>query len=171
MNNLILETALITMQLQQLLMEFAHELDLNDGLKMGEFYTKDGTFILRDSVYRGRSAIIKFYKDYAARVIAEEKDGVRTQRHSFVNIRASVEDSNHAALYFISLNYSAGGRPPVPNLTGPRTLIDCHMKCRRGTAGRWRIAEFSNKRIFVNDVEIPGQCGGRAGQRCDGPQR
>jgi hypothetical protein len=162
MTNLIVETALTAMQLQQLLMEFAHELDFNSGLKVGELYTEDGTFILRDSVYRGRRAIIKFYKDYAARVIAEEKDGVRTQRHSFVNIRASVEDSNHATLHFISLNYSAGGKVPVPNLTGPRTLIDCYMKCRRGTDGRWRIAEFSNKRIFFNDVEIPGQCGARA---------
>ena len=150
MTNLIPETALIVMQLQQLLMEFAHELDFNSGLNMGEFYTEDGTFILRDCVYRGRGAIIKFYKDNAARVIAEEKDGVRTERHSFVNIRASVEDSNHATLHFISLNYSAGGRPPVPSLTGPRSVIDCQMKCRRGTDGRWCIAEFSNKRIFVN---------------------
>src|SRR5882672_4821131 len=119
MNNLTPDAALIAMQLQQLLMEFAHEVDLNSGKNIGAFYTEDGAFLLGDFAYRGRAAIIKFYTDRAARVLVEEKDGVRTGRHTFINVRASVADSNNATLNFISAHYSGGGKPPVPNLKGP----------------------------------------------------
>jgi len=149
MNNLTADTALISLQLQQLLMEFAHEVDLNSGQNIGDFYTEDGAFLLGDFVYRGRETIVQFYKERAARVKAEEKDGVRTIRHTFVNMRAAIEENNRATLYFVSVYYSGGGKPPVPNLTGPTTVADCHIICRRDREGRWRIAEFKGTPIFL----------------------
>jgi hypothetical protein len=149
MNNLSPETALIGLQLQQLLMEFAHEVDINSGQNIGAFYTEDGCFLVGDFTYRGREAVKGFYRDRAARVLREEKDGARTGRHTFVNMRAEVKDADNAILYSISVHYSAGGKPPIPNLTGPTTIADCRMICRREADGYWRIVEFHGKPIFL----------------------
>jgi SnoaL-like domain len=149
MANLTPENAFISAQLQQLLMEFAHEVDHNGGRNIGAFYTEDGAFLLGDFAYRGRDTIIKFYKDRAAKVIAEEKDGARTGRHTFINMRVSVADNDNATLNFISAHYSAGGKPPIPNLKGPTTVADCHIVCRREADGNWRIVEFKGTPIFL----------------------
>jgi ketosteroid isomerase-like protein len=149
MNNLSSDAALVTLQLQQLLMEFAHEVDLNNGQGIGNFYTEDGSFLVGDFTYRGREAVKGFYRDRLERVKKEEKDGARTGRHTFVNMRSDVKDKDNAILYSISVHYSGGGKPPVPNLTGPTTIADVRMICRREGDGRWRIVEFHGKPIFL----------------------
>jgi hypothetical protein len=149
MNDLSSDTALIFLQLQQLLMEFAHEVDLNSGQNIGAFYTEDGSFLVGDFAYRGREAVKGFYRDRAERVKKEEKDGTRTGRHTFVNLRADVKDANNATLYCISVHYSAGGKPPIPNLKGPTTIADVTMICRRETDGKWRIVQFDGRPIFL----------------------
>jgi hypothetical protein len=149
MENFTLEAAVIALQLQQMLMELGYELDLNSGRKIGDFYTEDGAFLCSSCAYRGRDSIVEFHRDHLMRVRGTHKDGVRTTRHTFTNLRFDIQDNNHWSVYFISAYYAGEGTPPVPKLAGPTTVSDCRMFCRREADGKWRIAEFGVTPIFL----------------------
>ena len=151
METFTLETAVIALQLQQMLMEFGHELDLNGAQKIGDFYTENGAFLRTSGAYTGRDSIAKFHRDHAMRVRGTHKDGVRTARHTFTNLRFDIQDNNHWSLYFISIYYAREGKPPVPKLAGPTTVSDCRMFCRREADGKWRIVEFGVTPIFLGN--------------------
>ncbi len=148
MDSLTSDAALISVQLQQLLMEFAHELDINKGHDIGQFYAEDGAFLVGNHAYRGRDQIQSFYRDRPTRTDAEQA-GVRTGRHLYVNQRVAVQDDGHATLYFMCVHYAAAGTPPIPGLTGPAVVADCRMTFRRDAARNWRIVEFSSAPIFL----------------------
>jgi hypothetical protein len=143
------ETAAIALQLQQMLMEFTYELDVNGGKKITDHYTAEGAFLLGPYTMKGRAAIRKFYDDRDERVAKTQKDGTRTARHTFTNLRFDIRNSKDATIYFISIYYAGGGKPPVPNLGGPTTVADCSMECRREADGKWRVAEFKATPIFL----------------------
>ena len=58
-------SALIAIELQQLIAEFAHEVDFNSGRNITDFYTEDGTFAVGDYTHQGHAAIRGF--EYGAR--------------------------------------------------------------------------------------------------------
>jgi hypothetical protein len=151
MDNFTAETAVIALQLQQMLMEFTYELDVNVGKNVTAHYTEDGVFVLGPNTIKGRAEIRKFYDARDVRVARESKDGVRTARHTFTNLRYDIKDNTNATLYFISIFYAGEGNPPVPGLGGPSTVADCRMLCRREADGIWRVAEFAATPVFMGN--------------------
>ena len=145
------ETAVSALELHQLIAEFGHELDANGGLNITAFYSEDCNFLVGGNSFRGHAAVKKFYADRAERVRTQQKDGVRTQRHTITNLRISFQDKNHATLNFVIVNYSAAGKAPVFDLTCPTIVADCRMECRREADGQWRIAEFASEPVFVGN--------------------
>ena len=143
------ETAIAAIELQQMVIDFLHEIDVNEGRDITDFYAEDGTFLLGDYTYRGHAAIGNFYKDRAERVRSQLKDGARTSRHSFTNLRISIEDGNRADLRFCNVQFSGEGKAPVRDFDGPTMVVDCRMACRCDTDGQWRIAEFQGSPTFV----------------------
>src|SRR3546814_6297171 len=84
------ETALVAVELQQIVAEFANDLDFNDGLNIYDFYTADGEFAVGDFAYKGHDAIRKFYTDRKERMLPQLKDGIRVAAHTFLNVRVAV---------------------------------------------------------------------------------
>lgn len=149
------DAAIIAMQLQQLLMQFAHELDTNDGREIAHFYADDGRYLVGNCVYEGQDEITKFYNDRAIRVAREEPEGVRTGRHTYVNPHVSVGEDDNATIYFICVYFSAGGKAPILDCTGPTVIADCAMDFRRDSAGNWKIKEFRSMPVFLgNDTFV-----------------
>jgi hypothetical protein len=142
------EEAIIALELQQLIAEFGAELDFNDGHNVTDFYTEDGVFVAGGTRFEGHAAIAQFYADRNERVRTQQKDGVRTGRHTFVNIRTYVEGPDKARVLYTTVHYSGEGKPPLP-LTGPSIVSDCRVDCVRGEDGRWRMKEFVPEPIFV----------------------
>jgi hypothetical protein len=149
--DLTVETAAIALQLQQMLLEYSYELDVNKGKDVTAYFTKEGEFVLGPYTYKGHAAIRKFYDERDARVLDTHKDGVRTARHTFTNLRFAIEDNTRATLYFVSIYYVGEGNPPVPNLTGPATVSDGMMLCEREADGKWRIAKITITPVFLGD--------------------
>ena len=89
------ESAVAAMELHQLIAEWANELDANGGLTMPRLCTEDCVILVGGVTYRGHTAVQKFYSDRGERVRTQQKDGVRTQRHTVTNLRVAF--SGHAA--------------------------------------------------------------------------
>jgi hypothetical protein len=145
------ETAIIALELQQILAEFAHDLDFNNCLGIADFYAEDGAFAVGDFTHKGRAAIRKFYEDRNVRVRAQHKDGVRVAAHTFLNVRVVVHDTTNATLHFTNVNYAGEGHAPVRGTISPAMITACQMVFRREADDHWRITSFSGKPLFVGD--------------------
>ncbi len=145
------EKAISAIELQQLIADWGYELDMNGGLNISGLCTEDCNYLVGGVSYRGHAAVNKFYADRGERVRAQQKDGIRTQRHTITNLRVSFEDKNRATGNFILVNYSAEGKAPVFNLVGPTILADCRMEFRRETDGEWLIALFDSAPTFIGN--------------------
>lgn len=145
------ETAVIAIELQQIVSQFAHEIDTHGGLNIATFYAADGEFSVGDYTHKGHAAINKFYSDRAQRIPASHKDGIRVSAHTFVNLRVQVEDRNNATVFFTNVNYAGEGQPPVLGVINPAMVTDCRMVFRREADDNWRIVLFAGKPKFVGN--------------------
>ncbi len=145
------QTAVSIVEVQQLVTEWARELDANGGLTVARLLAEDCNYLVGGRPYRGPAAVTKFYTDRGERVRLQQKDGVRTQRHTVSNFLVTFDDASHAKVAFMIINYSAAGKPPILNLVGPTIVADCRMECRREADGQWRIALFDSTPVFVGN--------------------
>jgi ketosteroid isomerase-like protein len=145
------DTAVIAVELQQMISEFAHEIDTNDGRGITDFYIEDGVFAVGDFTRTGHAEIRKFYADGAERARARSKDGVRVRRHTYVNHRVEVQDKDNATIHFINVHYAGEGKPPLMGAISPAMVTECRMVCRRCEDGLWRIVVFDGMPMFVGD--------------------
>lgn len=145
------DSTLDVLEIQQLILDWAHDLDINGGFKVSELCTVDCSYSVGGRYQKGRSEILKFYTDRADRIRTQQKDGVRTQRHSITNIRIALKDKDHATVRFLVVNYSAEGKPPAMDLKGPTIVADSHMECRRDADGEWRIGLFDSEPVFIGN--------------------
>jgi hypothetical protein len=137
-------------ELQQFLAEFWDELD-RGGLEITRFYFSDGVFVAGEKKFEGHESIRSFYVDRAERVRTQQEGGVRTARHTFVNLRISIDNNERATLNFMNITYAGAGSPPVQGLAGPSGISDCRMVCERDTDGRWRLRLFAGAAIFLGN--------------------
>lgn len=145
------DTAIAALELQQLILDWGNELDINGGLNVAALCTEDCTYVVGGNTHRGPAGVTKFYSDRAERIRTQQKDGVRTQRHTITNLRVAFRDKDHATVGFMVVNYSAEGKAPALNLVGPTIVADSRMECRRDAAGEWRIALFDSKPVFIGN--------------------
>ncbi|MGB8363126.1 MAG: nuclear transport factor 2 family protein [Rhizomicrobium sp.] len=145
------ETAKSAMEIHQLIAEWGEELDANGGLAVTRLCTEDCQYLVGGKTLRGHAAVQKFYSDRGERVRTQQKDGIRTQRHTITNLRVSFRAGIDAEVKFIIVNYSAEGRAPAMNLVGPTIIADCRMECRLESDGEWRIALFDSTPVFVGN--------------------
>lgn len=145
------ETAVAAMELHQLIAEWAYELDGNGGLTMPRLCTEDCVYLVGGVTYRGHAAVQKFYADRGERVRTQQKDGVRTQRHTVTNLRVAILGAAQAEVKFLLVNYSKEGKAPALDLVGPTIIADCHMEFHREADGEWRIALFDSTPIFIGN--------------------
>ncbi|CAN7619641.1 nuclear transport factor 2 family protein [Phenylobacterium sp. LjRoot225] len=157
------DTAIKAVALHQLIAEWGYELDFNGGLTMPRLCTEDCRYLVGGTPYLGHAAILKFYSDRGERVRTQQKDGVRTQRHTISGLRVSFPAADSAQVIFLLVNYSAEGKAPALNLVGPTIIADCQMECRLEADGEWRIALFDSTPVFIgndpflNASVAPGQ--------------
>lgn len=144
-------TAATAMELQQLIVEWTYDLDANGGLTITRLCTEDCDYLVGGKNYRGHAAVQKFYSDRGERVRTQQRDGVRTQRHTVTNFRIAFLAKDHADVRFTLVNYSAEGKAPALNLVGPTIIADCRMECRLGADGEWRISLFDSTPVFIGN--------------------
>jgi SnoaL-like protein len=145
------QTAAAALELHQLIAEWTNELDANGGLAMGRLCTEDCVYLVGGVTYRGHAAVEKFYSDRGERVRTQQKDGVRTQRHTVTNMRIAFPAPSQAEGQFLLVNYSKEGKAPAMDLVGPTIIADCRMEFRLEADGEWRIALFDSTPVFIGN--------------------
>lgn len=149
-----MEKLIIAYELEQLLYDFAAEMDINNYASIGDYYTEDAVFLAGPNRVEPREGIVQFYKTRNENVAKYQKDGARTGRHTFLNIRVIVDDANNAKIKFINVNYAGEGKAPVTGLVGPSMIADCVMTCRREADGNWRFSEFAPSSALIGEDDF-----------------
>ena len=139
------------LEIQQLIIEWGYDLDMTGGSAVAKLVTDDCDYKVGGVQHLGPDAVTKFYAARNERVRTQQKDGVRTQRHTITNPRVSFQGAQDATIEFLIVNYSAEGKAPALNLVGPTIIADCQMKCRRDGARGWLIASFDSQPVFIGN--------------------
>ncbi len=142
-----MEQALAVAEVQQLINDWAHELDVNNGLHVSSLVTEDCTYAVGGAPRHGRAAVEKFYQERLARLSARP-EGVPTQRHTLSNLRVSFRSASEVSITFSLVYFTTAGMASGLNHADPAAVADVRMDCRRDDDGEWRIAMFDSNQTF-----------------------
>ncbi len=137
--------AVAIVAIQQLVYDWASELDVHDGVHMATLVSKDCTYHVRGMAREGRNAVVQFYAERLAELQA--KGVTMTQRHAISNIRIQFENDGEAQFTFLLTYYMSFSAAPVSGYTGPTAVADCSMRAVLED-GNWRISFFDSVQTF-----------------------
>jgi hypothetical protein len=140
------DTLHAVIELQQLVINYWHEVDFNDARNLTDLYTEDCTYFSgKDINYKGHEGIERFY----ANSRAIRGDGARSVRHSASNIKVTVHDRDRGSVWYLLTTYAAYGVAPIETAIAPSQITDINVDCVRGADGVWRIAKFTGDIIMM----------------------
>lgn len=142
-----LEQAVASAEVQQLINDWAHELDVNNGLHISGLVTQDCLYTVGGALREGRAAVEKFYQERLERLSARP-EGVPTQRHTLSNLRTSFRSPGEVSITFSLVYFTTAGMASGLNHADPAAVADVRMDCRRDGDGEWRIAKFDSNQTF-----------------------
>src|SRR5262245_5297705 len=133
------EQAIDVLEIQQVVSDWGYELDAkmsdDDGKGTAALFTEDCFVDMGQVTYKGSEAMLKFYADRNVRVRAQQKDGVRTQRHGLGQVRVVLNGNGRATATFLIMNYSGEGKPPMIDPKGspttPTIVTDVRFEFRK----------------------------------------
>jgi SnoaL-like domain len=137
----------VVAEVQQLIHDWAHELDQHNGLQISDLVTEDCTYFVGGAQREGRAAVVKFYQERLARLSAQPQ-GVPTQRHTVSNLRVSFRALDHVSITFSLVYFTTAGMASGLNHADPAAVADVRMECAREADGHWRIAKFDSNQTF-----------------------
>ena len=147
MAKLSMEQMLIVGEVQQLINDWAYELDVNNGRGISSLVTEDCVYSVRGAPLKGRAAVEKFYRDRLESLSALPT-GVPTQRHTLSNLRISFRSPNEVSITFSLVYFTTAGMASGLNHADPAAVADVRMDCRRDDDGQWLIAMFDSNQTF-----------------------
>lgn len=149
------EQMLAAFELQQMLYDFAYELD-HGAKDVGRFYAEDGAFRTGGINIEGRAALQGFYDKRNENVKKYQKGGERTGRHIFTNVRVVFDeaDAAKATIHFTNMNFAGEGPAPVQGLGSPSAIADGVMECSRGSDGHWLFTLFAPKQALIGEDDF-----------------
>lgn len=142
-----MEQALTVAEVQQLINDWAHELDVHNGLHISGLVTEDCIYIVGGAPRQGRAGVEKFYQERLERLSARP-EGVPTQRHTLSNLRTSFRSTDEVSITFTLIYFTTAGMASGLNHADPAAVADVRMDCRRDDDGHWRIAKFDSNQTF-----------------------
>ncbi len=137
---------ILTRDLEALLHDYWHEVDMNNGRDAAAYYTEDAVFEASGGTrYEGRARIAEFYRYRADR-------GARTSVHMVSNFRAVPMARDAATCTWYLTLYAADGAP-VHRGTQPILIAAMTDDCRR-IGGRWLYARRTFRALFRDGIAV-----------------
>jgi len=134
-------------EVQQLINDWAYDLDLHEGVHISDLVTEDCVYVVRQAPRRGRAAVEKFYQE-RLESLSSQPTGVPTQRHTLSNLRVSFRSAGDVSITFTLVYFTTAGMASGLNHADPAAVADVRMDCRRENDGHWRIAMFESNQTF-----------------------
>ena len=141
------EEAVVVSEVQQLINEWAYELDVHNGLEISKLVTEDCIYSVRGTSLQGRAAIEEFYQE-RLKALSAQPTGVPTQRHTLSNLRVGFRSANDVSITFTLVFFTTAGMASGVNHADPAAVADVRMDCRRGGDEEWRISKFDSNQSF-----------------------
>jgi uncharacterized protein (TIGR02246 family) len=142
-----MEQALAVTEVQQLINDWAYDLDIHEGLHVAGLVTEDCYYVVRGAPRHGRAAVEKFYQERLATLSAQPA-GAPTQRHTLSNLRVSFRSAAEVSITFTLVYFTTAGMSSGLKHADPAAVADVRMDCRRDADGHWRIAKFESNQTF-----------------------
>ncbi len=141
------EQAADVLAIQQVINEWAVELDIHNGINMAALVTEDCRYHFGPTVRVGRQEIVQHYTDRLARLGATE-EGVPVHRHVQANFIVHFTGKDDAAVTFSLIYFSTLGIAKGTDHADPAAVADVRMECRREADGEWLISMFDSGQSF-----------------------
>lgn len=135
-------------EINQLISDWAVEMDIANGTGMAELLTDDVDYTVRGVARIGRDAVTKFYEGRLVELGATPA-GVPVHRHALCNLRVNFRDENDAAITFSLIYFNSMVKGLGADCADPFSYADVQMDVRRCDDGHWRIARFDSVPVFV----------------------
>lgn len=142
-----LERLQILREIEDLAIDFWHEVDRNWGKNAHEYFTEDGSYTTSIKTRTGRDAIRAFYD-------SRENRGERVARHLINNHRITIHDRDHASAVQILSLFAADGVPVLPSRPAIM-MADIHDEIVR-VNGRWLYKSRTIKALFRDETPTTG---------------
>lgn len=140
------EQAIAYVTIQQLIHDWADELDLRNGLQMGELVTEDCHYVVRGEPRRSGGEVVAFYQGRLKEL--EAAGGAPVHRHALSNLRVDFRSDDHAAIEFKLIYFTVAGMSSGTDHADPAAFADVQMEVRREADGHWRISHFDSGQVF-----------------------
>jgi hypothetical protein len=147
MANVTQEQSLAIASLQQLIHDWAYDLDIHEGLHVSGLVTEDCSYTVRGVPRHGPAAVAQFYKE-RLETLSAQPQGAPTQRHVLSNLRVSFRSITDVSITFTLVYFTTAGMSSGLKHADPAAVADVRMDCRRGSDGEWRIAKFESNQTF-----------------------
>jgi SnoaL-like domain len=128
---------------QQLVNEWATELDVNNGLKIAELLTEDCRYNVGGEWRKGRAEAVKFYVERIPR-LAATPGGVPVLRHVLCNPRVTFTSATEAGIAFGLVYFSTAALQMGLKAADPLAVADVSMTARKESDGHWRLSSFDS---------------------------
>lgn len=142
-----MEQAAAVVAVQQLINDWAHELDIHNGQRITELITEDCAYTVGGVLRQGHAAVAQFYKDRLARLSAQP-EGVPIHRHALSGLRVTFRSADEVSISFGLIYFTTAGMASKTDHADPASVADVRMDCRRETDGHWRISAFDSEQVF-----------------------
>jgi hypothetical protein len=133
---------------QQVIHEWASELDVGNGLDIAQYLTDDCRYTVRGGQRTSAAEVVEFYKGRKAEFEATP-DGVPIHRHALSNMRVYFNGPDQANAKFGLVYFTAVVKGLGADIADPFSFADVDMDVRRCADGHWRIARFDSAPVFV----------------------
>lgn len=135
------DEALAVVSIQQLINDWAYDLDFHGNLHVGRVVTDDVAYNVGGALRKGRAAVETFYAERRERLKRSGQSDV-VMRHVNTNFRASFVSPDEAEVTFTLVFWTT--EVPGFNPADVIAVADVWMTCRRGKDGDWKIAKFDS---------------------------
>jgi len=147
-----LQQAADVLAIQQVINEWATDLDITNGENMADLLTEDCAYNVRGAWREGRDAVVRFYADRKAE-LSQTLAGVPIHRHALSNFRVTFRTPDDAGVGYSLIYFSTMGSDMGTAETLPFSYADVFMDCRRCEDGHWRISRFDSNPVFVRPMK------------------
>ncbi len=146
------EQAVAWVAIQQLINDWGYELDVNNGLNIGNLVTENCHYTVRAVPRLSRDDVTAFYKTRLSEFTDAGKDPP-IQRHAQTNLRVQFQSPTNASItftliYFTTAMVAAGADP-----ADPTAVADVVMDVECCADGHWRIARFDSVQSLVRTAK------------------
>ncbi len=137
--------ALAWIEIQQLVNDWGYELDVNNGLTVGDLVTEHCNYTVRAIPRLTRADVSAFY----AGRLAEFPDGPPVQRHVQSNLRVQFRSAGEASITFTLVYFTTAIVAAGASEADPCAVADVVMDVKRCDDGHWRISMFDSAQSLV----------------------